>query len=55
LERLGLIANTAAGEGRRHSKGEPNAWVLTVVGERVAQGIRVSQSESDERYEEALR
>jgi hypothetical protein len=36
LERLGLIEN--AGEG--HSKGEPNAWALTAMGQRVAQGIR---------------
>ncbi len=31
LERLGLLTNT--GEG--HAKGEPNAWHLTVLGERV--------------------
>ena len=31
LERLGLLANT--GEG--HAKGEPNAWSLTPLGERV--------------------
>ncbi len=31
LERLGLLAN--AGEG--HAKGEPNAWSLTQLGERV--------------------
>jgi AcrR family transcriptional regulator len=31
LERLGLLAN--AGEG--HTKGEPNAWSLTPLGERV--------------------
>ena len=31
LERLGLLANT--GEG--HAKGEPNAWSLTALGERV--------------------
>lgn len=36
LERLGLAENT--GEG--HSKGEPNAWTLTVTGERVALSIR---------------
>ncbi len=32
LERIGLLANS--GEG--HSKGEPNAWRLTQLGERVA-------------------
>jgi AcrR family transcriptional regulator len=37
LERLGLAANT--GEG--HMKGEPNAWVLTPTGRRVAQTIRI--------------
>ncbi len=31
LERLGLLANTGAG----HAKGEPNAWRLTALGERV--------------------
>jgi AcrR family transcriptional regulator len=36
LERLGLIAN--AGEG--HAKGEPNAWMLTQTGLRVAHSIR---------------
>src|SRR5262249_23701224 len=37
LERLGLIDNNG---GEEHSKGEPNAWVLTEMGQRVAQGIR---------------
>jgi AcrR family transcriptional regulator len=37
LERLGLASNT--GEG--HMKGEPNAWVLTPVGRRVTQTIRI--------------
>lgn len=37
LERLGLLENT--GEG--HLKGEPNAWVLTAKGKRVAQSIRI--------------
>jgi AcrR family transcriptional regulator len=37
LERLGLACNT--GEG--HLKGEPNAWVLTPTGRRVAQTIRI--------------
>ncbi len=38
LLRLGLTEN--AGEG--HLKGEPNAWVLTALGLRVAQQLRVS-------------
>jgi AcrR family transcriptional regulator len=51
LERLGLIANTSEG---RHSKGEPNAWALTGMGIRVAQGIRgCTSQQSDER--EAVR
>jgi AcrR family transcriptional regulator len=37
LERLGLARNT--GEG--HLKGEPNAWILTPTGRRVAQTIRI--------------
>ena len=41
LERLGLTRNT--GEGA-HSKGEPNAWTLTPLGEQVAQRLRVSPS-----------
>jgi AcrR family transcriptional regulator len=36
LQRLGLLTNT--GHGR--TKGEPNAWTLTLRGEQVAQGIR---------------
>lgn len=35
LERVGLLVNT--GEG--HTKGEPNAWHLTALGERVAQQL----------------
>jgi AcrR family transcriptional regulator/DNA-binding MarR family transcriptional regulator len=35
LERLGLLRN--AGEG--HTKGEPNAWRLTELGERVAEQL----------------
>jgi AcrR family transcriptional regulator len=38
LQRLGLIANT--GEG--HLKGEPNAWGLTPLGERVTQRLPMS-------------
>ncbi len=37
LERVGLLANS--GEG--HAKGEPNAWTLTPMGERVARSIHV--------------
>ena len=37
LERLGLLANGSGG----HSKGEPNAWALTVKGEQVTQSIRM--------------
>jgi AcrR family transcriptional regulator len=44
LERLGLLANT--GEG--HSKGEPNAWRLTEVGERVVQHLALSTDLSQE-------
>jgi AcrR family transcriptional regulator len=35
LERIGLLANT--GEG--HTKGEPNAWRLTPLGERVTEHL----------------
>jgi hypothetical protein len=42
LERIGLLANT--GEG--HSKGEPNAWHLTSLGERVTEHLSLSSSES---------
>jgi AcrR family transcriptional regulator len=37
LERLGLLVNT--GEG--HAKGEPNAWYLTALGERVTAQLRL--------------
>jgi AcrR family transcriptional regulator len=37
LERLGMLANTGGG----HVRGEPNAWVLSARGERVAQSIRM--------------
>lgn len=40
LERLGLLTNRGAG----HAKGEPNAWVLTTRGERVARSIRIHQN-----------
>jgi AcrR family transcriptional regulator/DNA-binding MarR family transcriptional regulator len=38
LERLGLTVNKGAG----YVKGEPNAWELTPLGERVAQRLRMS-------------
>jgi hypothetical protein len=38
LQRLGLIANAADG----HLKGEPNAWSLTPLGDRVAQHLRAT-------------
>jgi AcrR family transcriptional regulator/DNA-binding MarR family transcriptional regulator len=38
LQRLGLVTNT--GEG--HSKGEPNRWSLTPLGEQVTQRLSVS-------------
>jgi AcrR family transcriptional regulator len=37
LERIGLLANAGVG----HAKGEPNAWVLTDKGERLAQSVRM--------------
>jgi AcrR family transcriptional regulator len=42
LQRLGLVANTTTGEGSPrspHGKGEPNAWTLTGLGERVVLNI----------------
>ena len=36
LERLGLLANSGAG----HANGEPNAWRLTELGQRITQSIR---------------
>jgi AcrR family transcriptional regulator len=38
LERIGLLVNTGVG----HSKGEPNAWRLTGLGERIAQQLALS-------------
>jgi AcrR family transcriptional regulator len=38
LERIGLLANTGIG----HAKGEPNAWRLTQLGERVAQQLSLT-------------
>jgi AcrR family transcriptional regulator len=37
LERLGLLANA----GKGHAKGEPNAWSLTPLGERVTAQLRL--------------
>jgi AcrR family transcriptional regulator len=37
LERIGLLANT----GRGYTSGEPNAWWLTPLGERVAAQLRL--------------
>jgi AcrR family transcriptional regulator len=37
LERLGLLANT----GQGHTKGEPNAWHLTALGERVTDHLNL--------------
>ena len=39
LERLGLLENTGAGA---HTKGEPNAWELTALGQKVAERLRMS-------------
>lgn len=46
LERIGLLQNT--GEGR-NAKGEPNAWCLTQLGERVTQqlALRTDLSQDD--------
>ena len=38
LERIGLLANTSEG----HTKGEPNAWRLTPLGQRVAQQLSLN-------------
>jgi AcrR family transcriptional regulator len=43
LERLGLLTNT----GQGHSKGEPNAWHLTRLGERVTQHLSLTQPQRD--------
>ncbi len=41
LERIGLLANT--GEG--HTKGEPNAWRLTGLGERVTEHLSLPRED----------
>jgi AcrR family transcriptional regulator/DNA-binding MarR family transcriptional regulator len=38
LERIGLLINTGVG----HTKGEPNAWRLTALGERVTRQLSLS-------------
>jgi AcrR family transcriptional regulator len=43
LQRLGLTANT--GEG--HTKGEPNAWSLTALGEQVSQHLGIDDNNRD--------
>jgi AcrR family transcriptional regulator len=45
LERLGLTQNTGAGA---HTKGEPNAWRLTPLGQRVAQRLRLGPAYQSE-------
>jgi AcrR family transcriptional regulator len=45
LQRLGLLANGSVG----HRKGKPNAWTLTVKGERVARSIREHAAHIHER------
>jgi AcrR family transcriptional regulator len=45
LARLGLITN----KGDGHLRGEPNAWSLTPLGDRVAQRLRVGVSAPDEK------
>jgi AcrR family transcriptional regulator/DNA-binding MarR family transcriptional regulator len=41
LERIGLLVNTGVG----HSKGEPNAWRLTPLGERVTEQLALGRRE----------
>jgi hypothetical protein len=53
LERIGLLTNGGLG----HLKGAPNAWKLTVKGERIAQSIRVHgryESEAGERLAQSI-
>jgi hypothetical protein len=44
LERLGLLAN----DGEGHAQGEPNAWRLTPLGERVSHSIGFRQQRNAE-------
>jgi AcrR family transcriptional regulator len=43
LQRIGLLANTGVG----HTKGEPNAWRLTELGERVTQQLSLDARAED--------
>jgi AcrR family transcriptional regulator len=45
LERLGLLENKGTGA---HTKGEANAWELTLLGEQVAQRLRASPNYQSE-------
>ncbi len=45
LQRLGLIANS--GEG--HAKGEPNAWQLTALGERITEQLSLDGTTASRR------
>jgi AcrR family transcriptional regulator/DNA-binding MarR family transcriptional regulator len=45
LQRLGLIANVGDG----HAKGEPNAWQLTPLGERVTEQLRLNTTDAARR------
>jgi hypothetical protein len=45
LARLGLVTNNGDG----HLRGEPNAWSLTPLGDRVAQRLRMSVPAPDEK------
>jgi AcrR family transcriptional regulator len=45
LERLGLLKNKGTGA---HTKGEANAWELTLLGEQVAQRLRASPNYQSE-------
>jgi AcrR family transcriptional regulator len=47
LQRIGLLANTGVG----HTKGEPNAWRLTPLGERVTQQLSLDASTQDAPHE----
>jgi AcrR family transcriptional regulator len=44
LQRIGLLANTGIG----HTKGEPNAWRLTDLGERVTQQLALGTDSQQE-------
>jgi AcrR family transcriptional regulator/DNA-binding MarR family transcriptional regulator len=44
LERLGLLANTGAGQAR----GEPNAWCLTELGEHVTEQLAITTTKESQ-------